>query len=124
MEKGFRLLRYLVMHSIFLIILVMGALYDVKWCENFVTFFTIVVFILLIIVFLCKDMITEKEIEKGFAAPLWVGVTFDLISISIMAAVGWFWLAGLCLIHMIFTIAFRQAINDSKQNMLFNQQEN
>lgn len=113
MKRVGKVLRWFVLNSLFMSLLVAGALFEKQWAANIAIFYIWVVLIFtLLISFIPKN--TERMRKEGPPVPLWIDVTIDLAAVFILAGKGWFFYATVYFVHIIFYVSIFYKSEENK----------
>jgi len=90
---------WIISHITFIIFAVEGLFFKVKWCENIFLFFIYLASVATIIVY-CDKKSKEKVKNDGWAVPVWLSISVDLIIVGMLAAAGRFFTAVIWFMQM------------------------
>lgn len=100
-------LRYILFNGAFLWLLVHGGFNHAVWAENIISALVVIMACLSILFMFAFDTAVKSCKKNPVSVPQWVDMSFDLICAGIMAALGWFWLFGMYVFHMMIMRTIR-----------------
>jgi len=105
-----RFIRYLSLNGLLFGLLWFGLVEHVQGALNVGLFF-VWVLSAASLSFLTEPVVVSTS-RKGFSAPYWFDVTFDLTIIGLLVWYGCLWSAGAYLFHMIMICALREKVKE------------
>ena len=102
-----RVLWYFIVNGSFLSSLIYGIFFEVQWAENVAVFIVVVLTIFALLAMFNMVVVAESLNKNKPLIPERFDVAFDVICTLIMAAAGWFCLAGCYVFHMVVLATVR-----------------
>jgi len=84
-----KILKWIIFHALMMACLYWGMFRDVEWARNIVVFMVWLNLFVVLLVLSIKDCRVKMRDERG-NIPQWAHIAYDVVTIVILAAFGWF----------------------------------